>query len=134
MGDQVSLDEHAQVDPFAPVQVLDLPNRLENLLYSTEAQAGALPREMDAIREDRERDRALLRERTKRVNDLVEKTNKLGKQNKKLVRTLHNRSTPLPTIAQILSAQNLSQYERLFAKKKINSAKLISMDDDELWH
>ena len=131
--DQVELDPSAEVDPFAPVQVLNLPTRLENLLYNTEAQAGALLREMDAIREDREKDRATIRDKARRVNELVEKTNALDKKNRKLLRTLHNRSAPLPTVAQILQAQNLSQYERGFAKKKIHSAMLIAMNDNDLW-
>ena len=30
-------------------------------------------------------------------------------------------------------SQRLTQYERLFQKKKINSAMLLSMDDNDLW-
>ena len=30
-------------------------------------------------------------------------------------------------------SQRLSQYERLFAKKKINTAMLLSMNDNDLW-
>ena len=120
-GAQSSLDE------------LALSNRLENLLYSTESQAGALLREMDAIRMEREHDRERMRDKTVRLNTMIEKFNSINKKNKKLVRTLHNRQAPLPTVAQILSSQRLSQYERLFAKKKINAATLLSMDDNDLW-
>jgi hypothetical protein len=120
-GPQSSLDE------------LALSNRLENLLYSTESQAGALLREMDAIRMEREMDRERMRNKTVRLNKMIQKYNAMSKKNKKLVRTLHNRSAPLPSVSQILMSQRLTQYERLFAKKKINSAMLLSMNDNDLW-
>jgi hypothetical protein len=88
---------------------------------------------MDAIRMERELDRERMRDKTSRLNAMVEKFNAMTKKNKKLVRTLHNRRAPLPSLSQILTSQNLIQYERLFAKKKINSAMLLSMDDNDLW-
>ena len=127
--------------PFTPDQrnaqssldELALAGRLENLLYSTESQSGALLREMDAIRMEREHDRERMREKTIRLNTMIHKYNATNKKNKKLVRTLHNRTAPLPSISQILMSQRLTQYERLFQKKKINSAMLLSMDDNDLW-
>jgi hypothetical protein len=119
-------------DPNSPVHVLNLPGRLENLLYTTEAQAGALLREMDAIRTEREHDRAKLREKTARLNSLSKKHAELEKKNARLTRTLHNRTAPLPTVEQILKSQRLEQYTRTFAKHKISSAQLIQLTDYEL--
>jgi len=119
--------------PNSSLDELALADRLETLLYTTESQAGALLREMDAIRMERELDRERMRDKTSRLNTMVEKFNAMTKKNKKLVRTLHNRRAPLPSMLQILTSQNLLQYERLFAKKKINSAMLLSMDDSDLW-
>jgi hypothetical protein len=119
--------------PQSSLKELALSNRLENLLYSTESQAGALLREMDAIRMEREMDRERMRNKTVRLNTMITKYNAISKKNKKLVRTLHNRGAPLPSVSQILHSQRLTQYERAFAKKKINSAMLLNMNDDELW-
>ena len=61
--------------PQSSLKELALSNRLENLLYSTESQAGALLREMDAIRMEREMDRERMRNKTVRLNTMITKYN-----------------------------------------------------------
>ena len=103
--------------------------RLEKLLSHTETQAGALLRELDKINVSQVQQDKALRHKKAKINNL---TSTIRNMRKGRVRYQTVAYHSLPQLPEILSSLRLLNYERTFAKKKMTTAKLIGLTDEEL--